>query len=157
MTTIPKLDDGFARHSHSAISSKSSPRQAAANTGHMPGQDRHDIENADAKPLGRAGMKWFVGQVFETPEQTADPRLNLVARTDLAGLPPATIINAQIDPLRSEGETYAEALSSAGVPVTQKTYPAVTHEFFGMGAVVDEARDAVDLAAGELRKAFGTD
>ncbi len=112
-------------------------------------------ENADAQPLGKAGMAWFVEQVFNTKEETADPRLNLVARTDLAGLPPATIINAQIDPLRSEGEALAKALEAAGVAVTQKTYPAVTHEFFGMATVVDEARDAQALASGELRKAFG--
>ena len=114
-------------------------------------------ENAEAKPLGRDGMAWFFEQAFATPDQTADPRLNLVARTDLAGLPPALVINAQIDPLRSEGEVYAKALTAAGVPVTQKTYANVTHEFFGMGPVLDEARDAEALATTALRKAFGTD
>ena len=55
-------------------------------------------ENAEAQPLSKAAMEWFVEQVFTDPSEAADPRLDLVERDDLQGLPPATIINAQIDP-----------------------------------------------------------
>ncbi len=82
-----------------------------------------------------------------------DPRLNLVA-ANLRGLPPTTIINAQIDPLRSDGETLAAAMRSAGVRVEQKTYPGVTHEFFGMAQVVRGAKDANDLAVARLKAAL---
>ena len=46
---------------------------------------------------------------------------------------------AQIDPLRSGGELLAQKLSAAGVPTEVRTYPGVTHEFFGTAAVVPEA------------------
>jgi acetyl esterase/lipase len=113
------------------------------------------VENAEAKPLNRAMMSWFFDQYLNGPQDRADPRVNLVA-ADLHGLPPTTIINAQIDPLRSEGETLAQKLGSAGVDVQQKTYDGVTHEFFGMGTVVDEAKAAEEMAAAALKKAFGT-
>ncbi|TNC47244.1 alpha/beta hydrolase [Rubellimicrobium rubrum] len=112
---------------------------------------------AEAKPLSRAAMMWFVENVFADQSQTADPRINLVGRDDLAGLPPATIINAEIDPLTTEGVALGSLLEEAGVEVNQMTYPGVTHEFFGMGAVVPEAKEAVDLATTDLRAAFGSD
>ena len=113
------------------------------------------IENADAAPLGKADMAWFVKYAFAKIEDATDPRVNLVARTDLEGLPPATLITAQIDPLRSEGQAYGQALTEAGIVVEAKNFDGVTHEFFGMGAVVPEAKQAMDLATANLRKAFG--
>ena len=112
-------------------------------------------ENANAAPLGKPDMAWFVKYAFTKMEEAADSRINLVARTDLQNLPPATVILAQIDPLRSEGEYYAARLSAAGVKVHLQTYAAVTHEFFGMGTVVPEAKQAMDLATADLRAAFG--
>jgi acetyl esterase len=109
---------------------------------------------ADAQPLSRDAMEWFVSHVFTSPEEAADPRINLVDRDDLAGLPPATVVSAQIDPLQSEGEELAQALEAAGVEVAQMTYPGVTHEFFGMGAVVPTAREAVGMATTALGEAF---
>ncbi|HEX3808385.1 MAG TPA: alpha/beta hydrolase [Rhizomicrobium sp.] len=113
-------------------------------------------QNANAKPLNKPMMEWFVKHVFESPDQTSDPRLNLV-QANLKGLPSATIVLAEIDPLRSEGETLAHRLKDAGSDVSYKVYNGVTHEFFGMGLVVGEAKDAeADVASG-LKKAFGTD
>lgn len=63
-------------------------------------------------------------------------------RAELRGLPPATVITAAIHPLRSEGEAYASRLREAGIAVTAANYPNGTHEFFGMGAVVDQAKQA---------------
>jgi acetyl esterase len=113
------------------------------------------VENAEAKPLNRPMMSWFFENYLNGPQDRADPRVNLVA-ADLHGLPPMTIINAQIDPLRSEGEMLAQKLRAAGVDVQQKTYDGVTHEFFGMGMVVDKAMDAEQMAAAALKKGFGT-
>ena len=112
------------------------------------------IENATATPLGKAGMEWFVKHTFASPQEAADPRINLIGRNDLAGLPPTTIILAQIDPLRSDGEQYAEKLRAAGVPVMVQRYDGVTHEFFGMAAVVDKAKQAQQFAGEKLRAAF---
>jgi acetyl esterase len=108
---------------------------------------------ANAKPLNRAMMRWFTDKYFRTSQDAADPRMDLV-NAKLVGLPPTTIINAEIDPLLSDGELLAKRLKAAEVPVEQKTYAGVTHEFFGMGAVVDEAKDAVEYAAKRLKSAF---
>ena len=112
------------------------------------------IENAAAKPLSKPMMEWFAKHYLNTPDQSADPRIALVKQANLAKLPPATIILAQIDPLRSDGEKYAEKLRAAGVPVTVQRYDGVTHEFFGMAAVVDKAKQAQQFAGEKLRAAF---
>lgn len=113
-------------------------------------------ENADAKPLSRAGMSWFFANYLNGPSDRANPRVNLVA-ADLRGLPPTTIINAEIDPLRSDGEMLARKLQAAGVTVSQKTYSGVTHEFFGMGAVVDKGMEAARFAADALKRLFAVE
>lgn len=112
------------------------------------------VENAKAMPLGKADMEWFVSHVFKSKAETADPRVNLVGRTDLAGLPPATVITAQIDPLRSEGQAFAENLKRAGVQVNAVNVEGVAHEFFGMAKVVDAAKRAVDTANADLKLSF---
>ncbi|MDM9644813.1 alpha/beta hydrolase [Rhizobium sp. S163] len=111
-------------------------------------------ENADAKPLGKADMEWFVKNTFSSMDQTSDKRLNLVGRDDLAGVAPATVITAQFDPLRSEGQAYADKLKAAGVEVDAKTFDGVTHEFFGMAKVVPQAKQAMDMAIADLTSAF---
>ena len=113
-------------------------------------------EHAMAKPLNKAMMAWFFRHVVRRPADLDDARIALVKTSNLAGLAPATIINAEIDPLRSEGEIFAEQLRKAGVPVRQRTFAGVAHEFFGMGAIVNTANDAVAFAAEGLKKAFGS-
>ena len=113
------------------------------------------IENALAMPLNRAMVEWFVKQLVRSDEDLKDKRLQLIDAR-LTGLPPVTIINAQLDPLRSDGVKLEEALSDAGVPVERREYDGVTHEFFGCGAVLEKAREAVDFAGERLKVAFGT-
>ncbi len=112
------------------------------------------VENARAKPLGRAALEWFIKYYGRGPQDTADPRLNLLGVPNLQGLPPTTIILAQIDPLRSGGETLGDRLKMAGVPTEVRLYPGVTHEFFGTGAVVQAGKAAGDFAGERLREAF---
>ena len=111
-------------------------------------------DSAGAAPLDTAMLGWFAHYSRSNAGDAADPRLNLV-RADLRGLPPVTIVNAQIDPLRSDGETLAQALRGAGVSVQQRTYSGVTHEFFAMGRLVRGAYDAELFAVARLKSAFG--
>lgn len=111
------------------------------------------VENADAKPLGRAMMQWFWDQY--APEAAMRREAHAAPlHADLTGLPPTTVITAEIDPLCSEGEAYADRLRQAGIEVNARRFDGVAHEFFGMGAVVDQAREAVDFGAADLRRAF---
>ncbi len=114
-------------------------------------------ENAAAKPLNKAMIEWFGKHTLANPGDAKNPLLSLVLAGDaLKALPPATIINAQIDPLKSDGDKLAKALTEAGVKVNHKIYDGVVHEFFGMGAVVDKAKDAQQLAAADLKAALFT-
>ncbi|CAA9380740.1 MAG: Esterase/lipase [uncultured Phycisphaerae bacterium] len=113
-------------------------------------------ENANAKPLNAAMMRWFFEHYLNSPEDGEQVIVSpLRAGGDvLAALPPATIITAEIDPLRSEGVAYAQKLKAAGVDVAAQDYKGVTHEFFGMGLIVDKAKAANAFLAGRLKAAF---
>lgn len=110
-------------------------------------------ENANAKPLNREMMGWFMDQYLNDPKEKNDTRINLLM-ANFQSLNPATIITAQIDPLRSEGKELADKMKSQGVDVTYKNYKGVTHEFFGMAPVLKEAREAQNLASKGLTKSF---
>lgn len=112
------------------------------------------VKNANAKPLSKAMMVWFVKKYLNNMTEGKDPRIDLV-HAKLKGLPPTTVITDEIDPLQSEGLTLVDQLKAAGVTTSSKNYDGVTHEFFGMGTVVPEARDAEMYAVGQLKKAFG--
>jgi len=112
------------------------------------------IKNTNAKPLNKAMMAWFIKNYVNNMAEAKDPRLNLVG-ANLKGLPPTTIITDEIDPLQSEGMMLADKLKAAGVTVDSKNYDGVTHEFFGMGALVPEAKAAEMYAVDGLKKAFG--
>jgi acetyl esterase/lipase len=111
------------------------------------------IENAVAKPLNRPMIEWFLDKLLRTPADKQDTRLDLV-NADLRGLPPVTIINASIDPLRSDGAMLEEALQKAGVSVERKNYTGVTHEFFGGAAAIQKAREAQAYAGQRLTQSL---
>lgn len=111
-------------------------------------------ERADAIPLSRPGMEWSFRNYLRTPADALDPRIALV-RTDLRGMPPTTLILAEIDPLRSDGMELAERLLAAGVRAEVHTHEGVTHDFFGTAAVEDDAVEAVKEAGEALRASFG--
>ena len=112
-------------------------------------------EMTQAIPLNTAMMRWFFDNYLNSAADGESPVVTL-DDADLSGLPPVTIVSAELDPLRSEGEALARQFQSAGVATEQRTYNGVTHEFFGMGDVLQEAEDAVLFAANGLLRAFGT-
>lgn len=112
------------------------------------------IKYAAAKPLNKPMMEWFVKNAFSSPAQTADPRISLV-KANLTGLPKTLIIAAEIDPLQTEGKLLEQKLKEAGVQTDYTLYTGVTHEFFGMAAVVPEAKEAQALAVKKIKAAFG--
>ncbi|HEX3397047.1 MAG TPA: alpha/beta hydrolase [Steroidobacteraceae bacterium] len=111
------------------------------------------IDSANAKVLNKAMMIWAFSQVLNSPAEKTDPRLDLL-HAKLSLLPAVTIINAQIDPLRSDGATLEESLKQAGVPVMRKEYEGVTHEFFDAWPVLPAAKKAQSFASDQLKDAF---
>lgn len=112
------------------------------------------IENAIAKPLNKAMIEWFVGHLVRSDDDKKDSRLDL-EHANLRGLPPVSIVNATLDPLRSDGGILEDKLKEAGVPVERRIYTGVTHEFFGAAAVVKKAEEAQVWSGERLRQAFG--
>ena len=112
-------------------------------------------ENANAVPLNRAMMVWFWHHYLESAEQKLDPHLSPLL-ADLEDLPPAIVITAEFDPLRDEGEAYAERLSESGVRVYLHRYEGMSHEFFGLSGVVAKAKEALDFAVSGLRSAYSS-
>ncbi len=108
----------------------------------------------DAIPLGRTDLTWFYEKYTPIPSQGDDPRISLVDEANLGGMPPTTIIAAEIDPLQTEGKQLADKLTSVGVTVDYQLYTGVTHEFFGMNTVIPEAKTAEDHAASMLKSAL---
>ncbi len=109
---------------------------------------------ADAQPLNKPGIVYFTNNYFNSPADGDNRLISLVDVADLKGLPAATIIGAEIDPLQTEGMQLRDKLMAAGVPVMYQLYPGTTHEFFGTYYVVPKANDAQDFAATQLKAAF---
>ncbi len=111
-------------------------------------------DNADGYLLTRDMMEWFWGHYLTSDDHGAHPLASPLRAADLAGLPPAMVITAEYDPLRDEGEAYADRLAAAGVPVDRIRYDGLIHAFWQMPAVFPQALDAADAAGTALRKAL---
>ena len=105
--------------------------------------------------VGGAWITWHSHRrEYPNDADRSDPRLDIVGKADLKGLPPFTVVTAQIDPLHDDGKMLADKIKAAGGEVTYRDYPGVTHEFFGMGNVVAKAKQAEDAVVADLKKAF---
>jgi acetyl esterase len=105
---------------------------------------------AEGFQLTKADMDWFEAHYLSGDGDKEDPRIS-VLRADLAGLPPAYVTTAGFDPLRDEGEAYAERLRAAGVPVALRRHAGLVHGFANMTEISRSSRAAMLEAAGAVR------
>jgi acetyl esterase len=112
------------------------------------------VENAEGYLLETAAMEWFWGHYLPDRVRRAEPTASPLRAGSHAGLPPALVITAEFDPLRDEGEAYAERLQRAGVPTRCSRYDGMIHGFFAMSALVDGAKRAMEEAGSALRGAL---
>jgi len=112
-----------------------------------------ELAFADGLLLTKADMDWFTEHFLEREDQRREAS---PLHGELAGLPPALVLTAGFDPLRDEGEAYAEALREAGVEVILRRYDTQTHGFFNTLGVGFAAHEAIGEVAGVLR-AWGLD
>ncbi|OYW28997.1 MAG: esterase [Caulobacter sp. 12-67-6] len=109
---------------------------------------------ADAYPLSRPIMDWFMGHYMGPDANPADPRLSPNKSDDLTGLAPAVVITAGFDPLVDQGEAYAKRLQADGVPVTYRCYDSLAHGFTAFTGAVPAADEACREMARLVRAAF---
>src|SRR5712691_2990426 len=96
-------------------------------------------ENGEGYGLTRETMKWFWDHYLRDPTEGAHPHASPLRAPDLSDLPPTLVITAEYDPLRDEGELYAEKLKAAGVPTQSLRYDGVNHGFMFWVDIVDKA------------------
>jgi len=119
------------------------------------GCDSQSFEDFAQSYLLSAGMmRWFWQQYLQDVGQVEDPLASPLRAESLAGLPPTTLITAEFDPLRDEGEAMAECLREAGVPVRVQRCDGMIHGFISMAAFVEGAAQALSDAAADLRGAL---
>jgi acetyl esterase/lipase len=105
--------------------------------------------------LTNSEMDWFETNYLGAERTHArDPRASPLLADDLSGLAPAYVVTAAFDPLRDEGEEYAEALRVAGTPVTLRRFPGFIHAFIAGAGVSRNARDALVEIGGATRAMF---
>jgi acetyl esterase len=114
-------------------------------------------ENAEGYLLTRQAMEWFWRQYLNDDAEGADPLASPLRAPDLRGLPPATVITAEYDPLRDEGEVYAERLAQAGVPTTCVRYLGQIHGFISLEHLLPAGRQALLALGATLRAALTGD
>ncbi len=111
-------------------------------------------ENGEGYFLTRSDMQWFWGHYLASRADGESPYASPLRAPDLGRLPPATVLTAEFDPLRDEGEAYATRLEQAGIPTRLVRYDGVIHGFFGMTELLDQSKQALGEAAGQLRRWF---
>ncbi|AMO61422.1 alpha/beta hydrolase [Mycolicibacterium phlei] len=74
--------------------------------------------------------------------------------TDLSGLPQAIVVTAELDPISSWGERYAERLRDAGVQTTLTRYPGIYHGFLMRSEATARGRLAIAEIGALLQAKF---
>jgi acetyl esterase len=111
-------------------------------------------ENGEGWVLTKQHMSWFRSHYVPADVDVEDPRLSPLLAASLEGLAPAWVATAELDPLRDEGEAYAQALRAAGVRAECRRYDGMVHVFFQLHPLLDTGRKAVEEACAALRAAL---
>ncbi|MEU7837030.1 MULTISPECIES: alpha/beta hydrolase [unclassified Nonomuraea] len=110
-------------------------------------------EFATGLGLDAEEFAWFL-RTYAGQADPADPRLSPLRLPSFAGLAPATVVTAEYDVLRDDGERYGARLAEAGVPVETRRFDGAIHGFFGLPGLFDQAVEARDYVADRLREAL---
>jgi acetyl esterase len=112
------------------------------------------IENGDGYFLTRERMQWFWNHYLNQSDQGALAYASPARSKSLNGLPRATIITAEYDPLRDEGKNYADKLEADGVATTYKMYQGMFHGFTSFINMLEQADQSIDFIASQLQQSF---
>jgi acetyl esterase/lipase len=110
------------------------------------------VEFANGPYLTHDAMAWFRDQYLPNEKDWTNPSVSPLLLEDLAGLPPAFIVTAEIDPLRDEAEAYAHRLKDAGGRVRLRRYDGMIHGFFSMYYALDGGKQVLRDVAAAIRE-----
>ena len=115
------------------------------------------VSCAECFPLNTATMDFFNSQVFPNGEGLDSPLANPLNNENLADLPPAIIGTAGFDPIRDQGNAFADQLKAAGNQVTHYCFKTLSHSYLAFGNVTKEAERASCQMARDLAKILQAD
>jgi len=108
-------------------------------------------DNADGYLLTADSMDWFIGHYLSGGADAKDPRVSPLYADDVSGVAPAFVVTAEFDPLRDEGEAYAERLRDAGVDVELRRFDGQIHGFVALSGVTTATGELIALASDRLK------
>lgn len=106
--------------------------------------------------LETADIDWFNSQWVPNREQLSDPRVSPLCVPDLTGLPASIVITCEHDPLRDQGEAYAQRLIAAGVPTIVRREAGMVHNFMLWDLISPACAAAADRVARDIGRTLGT-
>ncbi|CAB4918541.1 unannotated protein [freshwater metagenome] len=107
------------------------------------------VENGTGYLLTADTMRWFIKN-YTSPDQRSDWRASPLLADSLSGVASAYVLTAGFDPLRDEGDAYADRLSKAGVAVIHDRFPTAIHAFLNLGGVTALTSQAIEAIADAL-------
>ena len=104
--------------------------------------------------IERSTLEWAKG-VYCAGADLRDPRVSPLRAASFEGLPPAHIHTAEFDPMRDEGEAYANALAKAGIRVRYTCHAGLIHHFYCMAGAIPHARSVLASVGNDIRRELG--
>lgn len=107
----------------------------------------------DAYILPRERMDWYINTYLGDHEDRSDPLLSPGLTADVSNQPKAYVVTCGFDPLRDEGDAYAEKLKSAGVPTVHDQYHGQIHAFISLTKVIPQGNVCIRKMADWIKSA----
>ena len=112
-------------------------------------------ENARGYVLETPTMIWFWNHYLADASRRSEAHASPLQADDLGRLPPALIVTAEFDPLRDEGNAFADALKAAGTPTELVCCDGLIHDFCATAHLFESSRRPFEEACTALSRAMG--
>ena len=112
------------------------------------------IQNAEGYRLTTAAVECFYSRYLPDRSRASEPDASPLLADSFVGLPQATVLTAEYDPLRDEGDAYAAALRNGGVDVDHIRMEGMIHGFLGFFAQIPECSSALNRVSLSLKSAL---
>jgi acetyl esterase len=114
-------------------------------------------EENDGHIIDLDGLDWSANHYIQDEIHLRNQYASPILAHDVAGLPRTTIVTAGFDPLRDEGQEFAQRLSESGVETSNLHYPGMSHMFLSFLGMVNKADEAIDEILREIHDCYAGD